>query len=147
MMTKFARRAGQGAAMKIGKRSRALVALSLVSVAAGGAMAQGMKVGELKALHAWANKTPPGPFSLHAVGTVTAPTPCYEAVGEYAGDDKSNPPVYRVKITVRQLPGNCVQKLADIPFRYGQPNYAGTHAQMTIFSDQDSKTVPIDVVR
>lgn len=116
-------------------------------IAGGGATAEATKVGELKDLSAWANKMPPGPFSLHAIGKITAPTPCYDATAEYAGDDKSNPPVYRLKISLRQHPGICIQKLTDIPFRYAQSNYVGNHANMTIFSDQDSKTIPIDVVQ
>jgi hypothetical protein len=123
------------------------VAVTFAFIVTGDASAQGMKVGELKDLSAWVNKMPPGPFSLYAIGKITAPTPCYDALAEYAGEDKSNPPVYRIKITLRQHPGNCIQKLSDISFRYAQPNYVGNDANMTIFSDQDSKTIAIDVVQ
>jgi hypothetical protein len=125
----------------------ATAAAAFAFIVTGDASAQGMKVGELKDLSAWVNKMPPGPYSLHAAGKITAPTPCYDALAVYAGDDKSNPPVYRVKITLLQHPGICIQKLTDISFRYSQPNYVGNDASMTIFSDQDSKTIPIDVVQ
>ena len=117
----------------------------LAGIAAGSATAQSgaKKVGEIKEPYAWVNKMPPGPPSLHAVGLITAPTPCYEAVTDYAGDLRSNPPVYRIKVTLHQRPGLCPQVLTDIPFRYTQPNYAGNHDRAEIFSDQDSKTIPL----
>lgn len=106
-----------------------------------------MKLGELKDLIAWANKMPPGPFSLNLKGEITAPTPCYEAAAEYAGDDKSNPPIYRVRITLIQKPGICIQKLTDIHFSYTQQNYVGNHQKMDVFSDKDSKIIAIDVIQ
>jgi hypothetical protein len=133
--------------MTIRNRTASVAAITFAFIIIEDATAQGMKVGDLKDLSAWVNKMPPGPYSLHAIGKITAPTPCYDAFAEYAGDDKSNPPVYRVKITLRQHPGICIQKLTDLPFRYTQFNYVGNHANITIFSDQDSKTIPIDIVQ
>ena len=106
-----------------------------------------MKIGDLKDLIAWANKMLPGPFSLHAKGEVTAPTPCHDAIAEYAGEDKSNPPIYRLKVTLIQKPGVCIQRLSDIPFAYTQQNYLGNHQKMEIFTDKDSKIIAIDFVQ
>jgi hypothetical protein len=136
-------------------RNLKLVIAATVATAAfigtsGVIVAQGMKVGELKDLYAWVNKMPPGPPSIIAIGRITAPTPCYDALADYAGDSKSNPPIYRVKVTLhlQQPPGvMCIQRLTDIQFRYRQPNYVGNHEKMEIFSDQDSKTIPIESVQ
>ena len=37
--------------------------------------------------------------------------------------------------------------LHDITFRYMQPNYAGKHKKVQVFSDEDSKEVAIRVVK
>jgi hypothetical protein len=135
--------------MKIRKHQLVLAAAALTVIGTSGASAQG-KVGELKDLGAWVNQMPPGPPSINAIGKITAPTPCYEALADYAGDSKSNPPIYRVKVTLQlqQPPGVfCIQRLTDIQFRYRQPNYVGTHQMMEIFSDQDSKTIPIEYAK
>ncbi|HEX2511724.1 MAG TPA: hypothetical protein VHK44_03920, partial [Xanthobacteraceae bacterium] len=75
--------------------------------------------------------------------------PCYDALAEYAGDLESNPPVYRVRVTLRQQPGPgaCTLALRDITFRYMQPNYTGKHKKVQVFSDRDSKEVAIRVVK
>jgi len=135
--------------MTIRRWKLAVTVAALGGIVAGAAMAQAKKVGELKDLGAWINKMPGVQPSIHATGMITAPTPCFNAFTEYAGDDKSNPPIYQVKVTLRPIPGvaACIQKLTDISFFYMQPNYAGTHKQMTIFSDQDSKTISIEIVQ
>jgi hypothetical protein len=116
----------------------------IVALAQGGAM----KVGELKELSAWVNKMPVGIPSFHVTGKITAPTPCHEVLTEYAGDLKTHPPVYRVKVSLRSKPGIiCIQKLSDLNFHYLQPNYAGSHGKAQVSSDQDSKDVNIEVVQ
>src|SRR5580704_13544253 len=101
-----------------------LGAVTMMGVASMQSNAQGTKVGELSDLHAWVDKMPPGPASIHATGKITAPTPCYDALAEFAGLDKSNPPIYLVKVTLRQRPGGCIEVLTNIAFSYVQPNYA-----------------------
>jgi hypothetical protein len=106
-------------------------------------------VGELKDLAAWINKRPTDPPRLHVTGKITAPTPrpCYDAVAEYAGDLETNPPVYRIRVTLRQQPGlgACPLWLQDITFQYMQPNYAGKHQKVQVFSERDSKEVAIRI--
>jgi hypothetical protein len=132
--------------MKIRIFTAMLGAVALIGVASMQSHAQAKKVGELSDLHAWVDKMPPGPASIHAAGKITAPTPCYDALAEFAGLDKSNPPIYLVKVTLRQRPGACIEVLTDIPFSYAQPNYADNAEKMTISSAQDSKTIPIEMV-
>ena len=88
---------------------------------------------------------PPHVVSINAAGMIMAPNPCYDALVAFAGMDKSNPPIYRVKVTLQEQHGFCIQAFADIPFSYRQWNYAGRAAKITIFSGSDSKTVPIEV--
>ena len=133
--------------MKIRIFMAMLGAVTMTGVASIQSNAQATKVGELSELHAWVDKMPPGPASIHATGKITAPTPCYDAVAEFAGLDKSNPPIYLVKVTLRQRPGVCIEVLTNIGFSYVQPNYADNAEKMTISSEQDSKTIPIETVR
>jgi hypothetical protein len=134
--------------MKIRIFMAMLGAVTMMGVAPMQSNAQGTKLGELSDLHAWVDKMPPGPASIHATGKITAPTPCYDALAEFAGLDKSNPPIYLVKVTLRQRPGPgaCIQVVSNIAFSYSQPNYTDNAEKMTIFSDQDSKTIPIEIV-
>jgi hypothetical protein len=132
--------------MKIRIFMAMLGAVTMTGVTSIQANAQGTTLSELYDLHAWVDKMPPGPASIHATGKITAPTPCYDAVVEFAGLDKSNPPIYLVKVTLRPRPGVCIQVIANIAFSYAQPNYADNAEKMTIFSDQDSKTIPIEIV-
>jgi hypothetical protein len=132
--------------MKIRIFMAMLGAVTIMGVASIQSNAQATKVGELSELHAWVDKMPPGPASIHATGKITAPTPCYDAVAEFAGLEKSNPPIYLVKVTLRQRPGVCIEVLTNIAFSYVQPNYADNAEKMTIFSEQDSKTIPIEMI-
>jgi hypothetical protein len=132
--------------MKIRMFAAMIGAVTMTGVASMQSNAQGTKVGELSELHAWVDKMPPGPASIHATGKITAPTPCYDALAEFAGLDKSNPPIYLVKVTLRQRPGACIDVLSNIAFSYVQPNYADNAEKMSIFSEQDSKTIPIEMV-
>jgi hypothetical protein len=128
-------------------RKLTLAALAIAGTCSG-ALSQDVGTIQADKLAAWVNKMPPGPFSIYVIGTITAPTPCHQAITSYQGDSKSEPPIYRVKVTIVEQPGViCIQKISDIDFRYDQPNYVGNHQEMEIFSDADSKTVKIDVVQ
>jgi hypothetical protein len=122
-----------------------LGAVTMTGVTSIQSNAQGATLSELYDLHAWIDKMPPGPASIHATGKITAPTPCYDAVAEFAGLDKSNPPIYLVKVTLRPRPGVCIQVVSNVAFSYVQPNYADNAEKMTMFSDQDSKTITIEI--
>lgn len=131
-------------------RAYEIGALAAIILAGAGTAAFSQNVGTIQAdkLAVWVNKMPPGPSSIHATGTITAPTPCHQTMTSYEGDSKSEPPIYRVKVTIVAQPGViCIQKISDVDFRYDQPNYVGNHAEMEVFSDTDSKTVKIEVVQ
>lgn len=120
-------------------------AVIMVGVATTQSSAQGRKVGELSKLYAWINRMPPRVASINATGMITAPDPCYDALAEFAGVDKSNPSIHLVKLTLREQDGFCIQVLTDISFSYRQWNYAGRAAKMTIFSKSNSKTIPLEI--
>ena len=116
-------------------------------------LAQDWKVGTIlddkeHPLYAWANKMPPTPDSLHVRGWIVAPTPCYGTVTTYEGDSKSDPPIYRIKISlVEPRDVICIQLISPVPFRYDQPNYTGTHQEAEVFSESNSKIKKIEVVQ
>jgi len=105
----------------------------------------GWNDGELSRLYAWIDNMPPGPASIHATGKITARMPCYEALAQFAGVDKNNSAIYLVKVTLRGQQVSCAQVVAGIPFSYGRVNYPDKVREMTIFSDHDSKTIPIEI--
>ena len=116
------------------------VSLGAAAFAKGAAL----NVGELKDLAARINKMP-DPARLHVTGKITVPAPCYDAVAEYAGDLETNPPVYRVQVTLREQPGpgQCIASFYDFTFQYMQPNYAGKHKKVQVFSVWELKEVAI----
>jgi hypothetical protein len=122
-----------------------LAAVVLAGVATTQSSAQGRKIGEISNLHAWINRMPPRVASINATGMITAPNPCYDALAEFTGVDKSNPSIHLVKITLQEDHGFCIQVFTDIPFSYQRWNYAGRAAKITIFSESDSKTIPVEV--
>lgn len=108
-----------------------------------------MDIGDVKEVVAWVNLMPgPGRTpTLHVTGKVTAPTPCHEVLAEFAGLDKSEPPVYRIEVTLREGGDLCPDVLTDKEFRYIERNYAGTAATVRVSSDTDSETAPIRKAR
>jgi hypothetical protein len=126
--------------------SVALVAITACMLGGNATAQDAMTVGELKGVAAWVDKMPPGPPSLHVTGSITASTPCHEAVTEHTGDSKTNPPGYMVKVTTNDPGGICIQMLADINFHHVEENYAGSHATAEVSSDSDTETVDIQEV-
>ena len=104
-----------------------------------------MKVGDVKNVVAWVDLMPgPGRTpTLHVTGKVTAPTPCHEVLAEFAGLEKSEPPVYLVEVTLREGAGICPQVLTDRDFHYIERNYGGAAKSVRVFSDSESETAKI----
>jgi hypothetical protein len=116
--------------------------------------AYALEVGEIHdskelPLSAWVNKMPGSPPSLHVRGFITAPTPCHTTVTRYEGDSKTNPPIYRIKISFVDPPKGtiCLQTLWPVEFDYDQQNYAGNHASVEIFSDTHSRTKDLETAQ
>ena len=108
--------------------------------------AVGSDVGDLTDVAAWVNTMSiSGSHTLIIVGEITAPTPCHTATTQFAGLEKSNPPVYLVDVDLVPPPEGtiCLEVLTDIEFRYEQPNYAETAEEAKVSSDQTSVVVPI----
>jgi hypothetical protein len=122
-----------------------LAALVIAGVATAQPYGLARKTGELADLKAWIDKMPPGPASIQATGTITAPSGCYDALAQFAGLDDGNPPIYRVNVTLWKRHGYCTQSTEDVRFFYRRPNYAGRAERMTIISERESKTIPIEI--
>jgi hypothetical protein len=105
-----------------------------------------MGVGDLEKVKAWVDTMPPRPGRLVVIGRVVAPTPCHEAKAVLDAIEKSNPPVYVVKVTVHPLPGRCLQVLHAIDFRFVLENYADDARQVRVISEKDSLLVDIEEV-
>jgi hypothetical protein len=117
---------------------------------AGDALAQQCsngKVGELRDVNAWVDKMPPARGGrLFITGRIVTPTPCYDATVKFVGEKKSNPPIGMFKVSVKQRPGICIQCIAEVSFRYEDRKYAGKYETIEVSSDQDTKTVKVQVV-
>jgi hypothetical protein len=61
-------------------------------------------------------------------------------------DKKTNPPIGMFKVSVKPRGGVCIQCIAETSFRYDKKNYAGNYETIEVSSDQDSKTVKVQIV-
>jgi hypothetical protein len=104
------------------------------------------KVGELREVNAWVNRQGPGRPSFYITGRIVTPTPCYGATIKWSGDKKTNPPIGMFKVSVSKRGGACIDCIAEVPFRYEKKNYAGNYETVEVSSDQDSKTVKVQIV-
>jgi hypothetical protein len=50
------------------------------------------------------------------------------------------------KVSVKPRGGVCIQCIAETSFRYDKKNYAGNYETIEVSSDQDSKTVKVQIV-
>jgi hypothetical protein len=83
--------------------------------------------------------------TLYVLGTVAAPTPCHDPIARYAYDEKTNPPIYVIKLEFIKRPDICIEVEWDREVRFEQPNYAGNHEHLKlIFTDGSTKTAPIE---
>jgi len=87
---------------------------------------------QMSAVVAWKNAMPGSSPSLHVTGSIMAPTACHEPVLTHAGDMKSNPPVYLLKLEYDVRPGTCAQTPVAKSFHYVERNYAGVHYRVDI---------------
>ena len=121
----------------------AVAPLSLVTASA----QQAQQVGELHNISAWIDLQPgPDRPTLHIVGSITAPTPCHTVSASYEGDEKSNPPIYLLKVSLDAGKGICPQVLTNLSFHHTQDKFAGNHLQAKIFHG-DGPVTTVDIER
>lgn len=81
---------------------------------------------------AWVNRMPPGPASFHVTGTVTLPSPGYEARLEYASPQGINPAGLILDLRVAKRPGSWPQMVTNVTVRYDVANYQGRYDSVLI---------------
>lgn len=81
---------------------------------------------------AWVSRMPPGPASFHVTGTVTLPSPGYEARLEYATPQGINPTDLILDLRITQRPGIWPQVVTNVTVRYDIPDYAGAYTSVLI---------------
>ncbi len=86
--------------------------------------------------YAWDNRQPPGPRGLYVIGTVTTPTPCFEITLEEAVIVPPPPPEQLpLMLTVKPIPGPCIQVVTQTPVRYEYMPYEGQYDVVSIHQD------------
>lgn len=81
---------------------------------------------------AWVNRMPPGPASFHVTGTVTLPSPGYEARLEYASPQGINPAGLILDLRVAKRPGLWPQRVTNVTVRYDVADYQGRYDSVLI---------------
>ncbi len=82
--------------------------------------------------YAWVSRMPPGPASFHVTGTVTLPSPGYEARLEYASPQGINPAELILDLRITARPGRWPQVVTNVAVRYDVPDYAAAYEGVLI---------------
>jgi len=92
---------------------------------------------------AWRNMMPPGPHSLHVIGTVTCPTPGFTARLVPHKPQGINPAIYLFDLVVTPPTGPVTEVITDVHVHYSEiTNVAYT--DVTILPG--NTTVPVRMV-
>lgn len=94
--------------------------------------------------YAWINRMPPGPASFHVTGTVTLPSPGYEAKLEYASPQGINPAQLILDLRVTKRPGIWPQVVTNVTVRYDVADYQGVY-QTVLIRLPDGEAIQIEV--
>lgn len=94
--------------------------------------------------YAWVDKQPPGPPSLHVMGTVTVPSTCYEASLEPGAVVPPPPNQFPLILKVKKLEGPCLPVVTRIPVRFDQEDYKGNDETVGVYQG-DCPPVVIDI--
>lgn len=82
--------------------------------------------------YAWVSRMPPGPASFHVTGTVTLPSPGYEARLEVASPQGINPADLILDLRITQRPGIWPQVVTNVTVRYDVQDYAGKYSSVLV---------------
>jgi hypothetical protein len=82
--------------------------------------------------YAWVSRMPPGPASFHVTGTVTLPSPGYEARLEVASPQGINPADLILDLRITQRPGIWPQVVTNVTVRYDVQDYAGAYSSVLV---------------
>lgn len=81
---------------------------------------------------AWVSRMPPGPASFHVTGTVTLPSPGYDARLEVANPQGINPAELILDLRITERPGLWPQVVTSVAVRYDVPGYASAYQTVLI---------------
>ncbi len=81
---------------------------------------------------AWVSRMPPGPPSFHVTGTVTLPSPGYEARLEVASPQGINPADLILDLRITQRPGTWPQVVTSVQVRHDVPSYQGKYESVLV---------------
>lgn len=85
-----------------------------------------------RAWYAWADRMPPGPGSLHVVGQVLAPTPCYRAELHPAASPGGDAGQLVLDVALAPIRRVCPDVPTWIEARYDRERYAGAYREVAI---------------
>ncbi len=124
----------------------ATAAALFAGISAPPVQAQDAAVGDLSELAAWINRMPGGAPRLHVIGEITAPTPCYDVVAEFAGETAAIPSTYRLEVSLRPQDGICIQRVQALEFHFTADDYQGNANEVEVISGDRRETIPIEPV-
>jgi hypothetical protein len=81
---------------------------------------------------AWINRMPPGASSFHVQGTVSAPTPGYQAELRRAAPQGINPRDLILDLKLSEKPGVWPEVVTPIPVSYVEPEYKGNFSSVLV---------------
>jgi hypothetical protein len=97
--------------------------------------------------YAWVNRMPPGPASLHVIGTVSAPTPGYRATLALAEPQGINPKELILDLHLEALPGIWPDVVTPMSVRYDQPSIGVDYDGVLIrIAGSEAVRVPVEQV-
>lgn len=97
---------------------------------------------------AWENRMPGGKPSLHVLGQVLAPTPCYQVGLKPAQPQGINPKQLILDVSLTPLPVPCIDVLTWLEARYDQDPYDGQYDEVAIrCGGEIYAVVPIEIVQ
>lgn len=96
---------------------------------------------------AWANEMPGVERSLHVLGQVLAPTPCYEVHLKPAEPQGTNPQQLILDVSLTPIEVPCIEVLTWLDARYDQEPYDGKHDEVAIrCGGEIYAVVPIEII-
>lgn len=95
---------------------------------------------------AWVDRMPPGPASFHVTGTVTLPSPGFEARLEVASPQGINPADLILDLRVTRRPGVWPQVVTNVSVRYDLASYPGYQSVLVRLPDGEAIQLAVEEV-
>lgn len=95
---------------------------------------------------AWVDRMPPGPASFHVTGTVTLPSPGFEARLEVASPQGINPADLILELRVTRRPGVWPQVVTNASVRYDLASHPGYQSVLVRLPDGEAIQIEVEEV-